>query len=42
MTSARYNMSAEELAGDANAGALFSVELDEDFEGLPADQFGSS
>ncbi len=32
-------MSAEELAGDPDAGALFSVELDDDVEGLPADQF---
>jgi L-arabinonolactonase len=38
VTSARYNMSAEELAADTDAGALFSVELD-DVEGLPADQF---
>jgi L-arabinonolactonase len=38
VTSARYNMSAEELVGDSDAGALFSVELD-DVEGLAADQF---
>jgi sugar lactone lactonase YvrE len=38
VTSARQGMSAEELAKDPNAGALFSIELD-DVEGLPADQF---
>jgi sugar lactone lactonase YvrE len=38
VTSARYNMSPEELQADAMAGALFSIELD-DVEGLPADQF---
>jgi xylono-1,5-lactonase len=38
VTSARYNMSAEELAVDPDAGAHFSVELD-DVEGLVADQF---
>jgi sugar lactone lactonase YvrE len=40
VTSARYNMTSEELAADPNAGALFSIELD-DVEGLPADQFAS-
>ncbi len=39
VTSARYNMTAEELAQDPNAGALFSIELDDDIEGLPADLF---
>jgi hypothetical protein len=32
-------MSAEERRSDPNAGALFSIELD-DVEGLPADLFG--
>jgi sugar lactone lactonase YvrE len=38
VTSAQHGMSAEELARDPNAGALFSVDLD-DAEGLPADLF---
>lgn len=38
VTSAQYNMTAEERQGDPNAGALFSIELD-DVEGLPADTF---
>jgi sugar lactone lactonase YvrE len=37
-TSARLNMTPEELAHDPQAGALFAIELD-DVEGLPADQF---
>lgn len=38
VTSAKYNMTAEELQGDPDAGALFSIDLD-DVEGLPADVF---
>jgi sugar lactone lactonase YvrE len=38
ITSAKYNMTADELAQDPRAGGLFAVELD-DVEGLPADQF---
>ena len=38
VTSARYNMTAEELATDPNAGALFSIELD-GVEGAAADLF---
>ncbi|HXK17016.1 MAG TPA: SMP-30/gluconolactonase/LRE family protein [Polyangiaceae bacterium] len=38
ITSARLNMTPEELARDPQAGGLFAVELD-DVEGLPADQF---
>ena len=38
VTSARQGMTAEELTQDPNAGALFSIELD-DVEGLPADLF---
>ena len=38
VTSARYNMSAEERAGDPDAAALFSIERD-DVEGLVADPF---
>jgi L-arabinonolactonase len=39
VTSARLNMTPEELAQDPQAGALFAIELDDDVEGLPADQF---
>jgi sugar lactone lactonase YvrE len=38
VTSAHYNMTTDERATDPDAGALFSIELD-DVEGLPADQF---
>ena len=38
VTSARLNMTAEELARDPQAGGLFTVELD-DVEGLSADLF---
>jgi sugar lactone lactonase YvrE len=38
VTSAKYHMTAEELQGDPDAGALFSIDLD-DVEGLPADVF---
>ncbi len=38
VTSARYNMTPEELQADPDAGSLFSVELD-DVAGLPADLF---
>jgi sugar lactone lactonase YvrE len=38
VTSARHNMTAEELAQDPQAGGLFCIELD-GLEGLPADQF---
>ncbi|HEX2877112.1 MAG TPA: SMP-30/gluconolactonase/LRE family protein [Polyangiaceae bacterium] len=41
VTTARYNMTPDELARDPNAGALFSIELDDSVEGLPADLFGS-
>jgi sugar lactone lactonase YvrE len=39
VTSAHFKMSEEERRSDPNAGALFSIELD-DVEGLPADLFG--
>ena len=39
VTSARLNMTPEELAQDPQAGALFAIELDDDVAGLPADQF---
>jgi len=39
VTSARLNMTPDELARDPEAGGLFSVELDDAIEGLPADQF---
>ena len=38
VTSARYKMTADELQRDPDAGALFSIELD-DVSGLPADMF---
>jgi L-arabinonolactonase len=38
ITSAQYNMTADEKRADPNAGALFSVELD-DVKGLPASLF---
>jgi len=40
VTTARYNMTPEELAQDPHAGALFSIELDDDsIQGRPADLF---
>ena len=40
VTTARYNMTPDELAQDPNAGALFSIELDDgSIQGLPADLF---
>jgi len=38
VTSAHYNMTADERAADPDAGSLFSIELD-DIEGLPSDLF---
>jgi sugar lactone lactonase YvrE len=38
VTSAQYNMSAEEKRQDPDAGSLFSIELD-DVKGFPADLF---
>jgi sugar lactone lactonase YvrE len=38
VTSARYNMSDAELAGEPHAGSLYAIEL-EDVRGLPADLF---
>jgi sugar lactone lactonase YvrE len=39
VTSARYNMTEEELEKDPDAGSLYAVEL-ADVRGLPADRFG--
>jgi sugar lactone lactonase YvrE len=38
VTSARYNMTPEELEGEPQAGSLYAIELD-DVRGLPADLF---